>query len=150
MHFYVDEEFAFSNAATIAALQPTRYANARHAFENGQASLRKVPPDGKGSIRGTFNALEAIFRLMCPKVPRLTGPEVQDRLGALLQQAHAEDKAASSASGKLLMSFREWIDPGSSRSARSSPVIRSSDRSAKPNSARVTPVHAPAPKETAP
>jgi hypothetical protein len=56
VHFYVDEEFAVSNAATIAALQPDRYANARHAFESRQASLRKVPPDGKGAVRGWIDA----------------------------------------------------------------------------------------------
>jgi hypothetical protein len=92
VHFHVDEEFAFSNAATIAALQPARYANARHAFESGRASLRKVPPDGKDAIRGTFNALEAVFRLMCPRVSRLTGQEAQERLGPLLQRRTPKTK----------------------------------------------------------
>ena len=57
VHFYVDKEFAFGNAATIAALQAARYANARHAFESGQEALSKGPPDGKGAIRETFGAL---------------------------------------------------------------------------------------------
>ena len=69
-----------------------------------------MPPDGKGTIRGAFNALEAIFRLMCPMAPKLTAHEAQERFGPLLQKAHAEDRAASSASGKLLMGLKEWIN----------------------------------------
>ena len=110
VHFYIDNEFAFNNAATLAALQPARYANARHAFESGQASLREVPPDGKGAIRATFNALEAMFRLMCQGTSKLTWQEAEPPLRTLVQRAYAGDAAASSAAGKLLTGFREWLN----------------------------------------
>jgi hypothetical protein len=110
VHFYIDKEFAHNSAATIACLQPARYANALHAFEGGQASLSKTPPDGKGAIRGTFGALEAVFRLLFPRAPKLTAQDAEGRLRPLVQQAHARDPAASSASGRLLTSFKEWVD----------------------------------------
>jgi hypothetical protein len=110
VHFHIDQEFARNSATTIACLQSARYANARHAFEGGQTSLSKTPPDGKGAIRGTFGALEAVFRLMFPAAPRLTAKEADQQLRPLLRQAHAGDAAASGAANKLLTSFKEWID----------------------------------------
>jgi hypothetical protein len=70
----------------------------------------KCRPDGKSAVRGTFNALEAVFRLKCPRAPKLTRQDAQERLTPLLRKAHAEDRAASSASGKLPTTFKEWID----------------------------------------
>jgi hypothetical protein len=109
VHFYLDEQFARNRAATIAALQSARYANVLHSFEGGLAALSQVPPDGKGAIRATFAAVEGLFRLMFPKAPRLGATE-SEVLRPLLQAAHAGDNVAQSASGKLLTSFKEWID----------------------------------------
>jgi hypothetical protein len=109
VHFYLDEQFAGNRAATIAALQSARYANVLHSFEGGLAALSQVPPDGKGAIRATFAAVEGLFRLIFPKAPRL-GAKESEALRPLLQAAHAGDNVAQSASGKLLTSFKEWID----------------------------------------
>jgi hypothetical protein len=109
VHFYLDEQFARNRAATIAALQSARYANVLHSFEGGLAALSQVPPDGKGAIRATFAAVEGLFRLMFPNEPRL-GAKISEVIRPLLQAAHAGDNVAQSASGKLLTSFKEWID----------------------------------------
>jgi hypothetical protein len=109
VHFYLDEEFARNRAATIAALQSARYANVLHSFEGGLVALSQVPPDGKGAVRATFAAVEGLFRLMFPKAPRLGATE-SEVIRPRLQAAHAGDNVAQSASGKLLTSFKEWID----------------------------------------
>jgi hypothetical protein len=108
VHFHFDEAFARNRAAAIAALQADRYANANHAFEEGMAALRSVPPNGKGAIRGVFGAAETIFRLILPNVQRLAAAQL-DGLVPLLQQAHREDTARRSAA-KMLSSLKGWVD----------------------------------------
>ena len=110
VHFRFDPEFARSTGASVAALQDPRYANALHAFEGGQAFLSKAPPDGKGAIRGTFNALEGVFRLMFPSAPRLTMQFVDQHLRPVIQQIYSGDQAALGAAAKLVSSFNDWID----------------------------------------
>lgn len=109
VHFRVDEEFARSGSATIAALQTARYANSLDAFERGLACLTELPPDGKNAVRGVFTAMEGLFRLKFPNSPRLTGKEA-DRLKPLIDAAFAGDKPALAASAKMLESLRDWID----------------------------------------
>jgi hypothetical protein len=46
---------------------------------------------------------------MFPNEPRL-GAKESEVIRPLLQAAHAGDNVAQSASGKLLTSFKEWID----------------------------------------
>lgn len=64
----------------------------------------------KGAIRATFGAAEGLFRLMFSNSPRLTAQEAQHKLEPLLQRSHAADKVATSAAGKLLSAFKDWID----------------------------------------
>jgi len=109
VHFNFDEEFARSEAATIASLQAPRYQNTLTSFRNAMADLGKAPPDCKSAIRDTFAAAEGLFRLMFSGSPRLTAQEAQ-KLETVLQVAHATDKVALSAAMKLLNSFKDWID----------------------------------------
>jgi hypothetical protein len=74
VHFYVDEEFARNRAGVIAALGPVRYANALHAFEGGMAELNKVPPNGKGAIRGSLEGRKQFSNLSYPACRALALP----------------------------------------------------------------------------
>jgi hypothetical protein len=109
VHFHFDEEFARNRAATVAVLQAARYANSLHAFEEGMAALRSVPPNGKGAIRGVFAAAEGIFRLILPNMPRLGAAEL-DGLAPLLQRAQPNGYTARRASAKMLNSLKDWAD----------------------------------------
>jgi len=109
VHFYFDEEFAHNQAATIAALNDSRYANALHSFEGALAALSQAPPNGKAAIRSTFAAIEGLFRLMFPNSPRLAAKEV-GKLKPLIQQLHTADATALGASSKMLNAFKEWIE----------------------------------------
>jgi len=109
VHFSVDKEFAHNQATTIKALQSVRYANALHALEDGMADLRKVPPNGKGAIRGVFGAAEAVFKLILPKVPRLGADEL-DGLTPVLQRHYERDDVARRSSAKMLNSLKDWVD----------------------------------------
>jgi hypothetical protein len=74
-----------------------------------QPVLAKVPPDGTTAIRATFGAAEILFKLIFPNSPRLAAGEA-DKLEPLLQRLYAADKVATSAAGKLLSAFKDWID----------------------------------------
>jgi hypothetical protein len=109
VHFHIDEEYARNQASAIAALQPSRYANALHAFEGAMDELSKVPPNGKGAIRGVFAAAESIFKLILPRVPRLGAAELDD-LTPLLQRAHPNEGTARHSSSRMLGSLKDWVD----------------------------------------
>ncbi len=109
VHFRPDNEFAHNRAATVAALQGSRYANALDAFERGMAALASVPPDGKGAVRYVFGAVETLFRLMVPRAPRLGATEL-DGLAPLLQHKYAADETALRVSAKILGSLKDWVD----------------------------------------
>jgi hypothetical protein len=77
VHFYFDKEFAHNQAATVAVLKGSRYANTLRSFEGALTALSQAPPHGKAAIRSTFAAFEGLFRLMFPDSPRLTAKEVE-------------------------------------------------------------------------
>jgi len=110
IHFSIDEEFERGRAASVAALQPPRYANVLNAFENAYAELTAIPPNGKNAIRATFSAAEGLFRLMFPAAPRLTAGEIDKHLLPFMQRNYDADATASGATSKLLNSFKDWTD----------------------------------------
>lgn len=109
VHFFFDAEFARAAAATIAILGEPRHANSLHLFENAINELSHKPPLTKEAIRGTFNALEGLFKLMFPDEPRLVAGKVS-RLDPLIAKLYAADDTALKASRKMLSSFGDWID----------------------------------------
>jgi hypothetical protein len=109
VHFRYDAEFEHNRAATIAALQGSRYRAALASYEGAMAALAKVPPDGKTAIRDTFGAAETLFKLTFPNSPRLTADETE-KLQPLVQRVHAADKVATRAATMLLRAFKDWID----------------------------------------
>jgi hypothetical protein len=100
VHFHLDAQFAGDRAATIAALQDSRYRATLTYFEDGMAALAKAPPDSKGAIRSTFFAAEELFKLMFANAPRLTAQEAS-KLEPLLQRAPAADDLAKRVANKL-------------------------------------------------
>lgn len=106
VHPYPDEEYSRAKAATIAALQSSRYANALNEFENGSNA---ISVDNKNAIRRTFASAEGLFRLMFPRSPRLTASEAE-QIAPLIEKLYANDTTAIGATKKSLSSFKDWID----------------------------------------
>ena len=71
VHFYFDKEFAHNQAATVAVLKGSRYANTLRSFEGALTALSQAPPHGKAAIRSTFAAFEGLFRLMFPETDKI-------------------------------------------------------------------------------
>lgn len=108
VHPFVDQEFAFNRASTIAHLQVNRYANALDAFKGGMDALAQAPPDGKAAIRGVFSAAENVFKLITSK-DRLGAKEADD-LGPIIDKLYAADATARNSAKKMLSSLKDWVD----------------------------------------
>jgi hypothetical protein len=93
VHFSFDAECDRSIAATIAALQGARYKAALTNFEGAMGALGKGPPDGKAAIRGTFDAVEGLFRLMFTNSPRLTAQEASRLESSSIKSCTARRRA---------------------------------------------------------
>jgi hypothetical protein len=110
VHFKVDAEFAASNRASIVALGLPRYANARAEFEKAQNALSGTTVDGKEGIRGVFNALECVYRLINPKAPKLTSSDAIKTLQVHAQKIYGGDPTALRAAAKTINAFGDWVD----------------------------------------
>ena len=108
-HFRYDQEFDRNCAATIAALENGRYANALQAFNATMADLAEAPPNGKLAIRAVFSAVECVFRLILPKAPRLAAAELEG-LTPIIQQLYERDETAKRSAAKMLNSLKDWVD----------------------------------------
>ncbi|MDA9408741.1 hypothetical protein [Bradyrhizobium sp. CCBAU 45384] len=109
VHFAFDKEFSTSQAATIAALNATRYRNSLDLFESALADLGQAPPNTKSAVRHVFFAIEGLFKLMFPSETRLTA-KAAELLKPVLQKQLSEDKTTLQVSLKLIESFKDWID----------------------------------------
>ncbi|KAA0970825.1 hypothetical protein FPY71_10135 [Aureimonas fodinaquatilis] len=110
VHFTQDSEFERSRIATITILGNPRYNSVRQLYEEAFICLDSLPPDGKGAIRHSFFAIEALFRLMFPKALQLNGSEVNKYVRPQSDVKYSEQEAAKNLARKQISSFIDWID----------------------------------------
>jgi len=110
VHFKVDAEFAASSRASIAALGLPRYANARAEFEKAMNALSGSNVDGKEGIRGVFNAVECIYKLMNSKASKLTSADAIKNLQGEAQKVYGTNPTALRAANKAINAFGDWVD----------------------------------------
>ena len=108
VRYRIDEEHARNITATIQRLQPSRYANVLHLFENGRSDLTKAPPDGKAAIREVFLAAESLAKLLLPNMPRLGGKEVEPLRAKVASKYHGDPVAVRSADS-IFDGFKDWV-----------------------------------------
>lgn len=112
VHYFVDQEFERNRASAVRSLQSARYLATLVEFEAAHAALDQNPPDGKAAIRGTFEALEILFKLTCgpSNVQRLGTNEVEKNLKPILQKFYAGDVTAWNSANLFINSFKEWVN----------------------------------------
>jgi len=110
VHFAIDKTFTANQTATLARLGLPRYANVRANFKQVDAALSDVPPDGKNAVRATFDAAEALFKLVFPEERRLANGSAKKRLGPAFQQVYEGNASALEAASKEVEAFSKWID----------------------------------------
>jgi hypothetical protein len=74
------------------------------------AALSGVTVDGKQSIRGVFNAVECVFKLMSPKASKLTSADAIKSLQATAQKLYGGNPVALRATNKVVNAFCDWVD----------------------------------------
>jgi hypothetical protein len=110
VHFALDQEFERARVSAIAGLATARYNGVRKLFEEAYAALDGTPPDGKAGVRSSFFAVESLFRLMFPTVPRLGAAEVQKDLKPLIDRIFDGQKPAIHVAQKQVAAFIDWVD----------------------------------------
>lgn len=109
IHYFVDEEFEVSRSATISSLGAPRYYAAKEAFERAHRSLDQHPIDTLGAVRGVFDTVETVFKLIADgKAARIGPGEINNILRPLLNQRYSEP--AVDAAGRLLSSLGDWVN----------------------------------------
>jgi hypothetical protein len=109
VHFSFDAEFDRSKAATIATLQGSRHRAALSSFEGAMAALGKGAPDGQAAIRGTFDAVEGLFKWMFANSPRLTARRRRN-WSRCYRKFTRRTRLPQGAAIKLLSAFKDWVD----------------------------------------
>jgi hypothetical protein len=89
VRFRVDAAFEAERTSAIAALNGARYTATRASLDEGFAGFDASPPDTRAAIRGTFDAIETLFKLMFPRVSRLGSSEVDRALGGALEAVYS-------------------------------------------------------------
>jgi hypothetical protein len=110
VHFKVDQQFAATTAAAIAGLGAPRYANAKAEFERGMEALSKADIDGKQGIRGVFDAVECVYKLMFSKAPKLDAADAVRSLLPEVQRIYASNPTAARAATKSINALADWVN----------------------------------------
>ena len=69
-------------------------------------------------MRATFDAAEALFKMMFPREPRLTAKAASINLRPAVQPMTDRNTPAAAASVKVLDSLCEWVEQNYRRRAR--------------------------------
>lgn len=110
VHFTIDKAFTANQTVTLVGLNLPRYTYVRAKFEQVDAALSDVPPDGRGAVRAAFDAAEAIFRLMFVEEGRLANGPAKNQLGPAFQQFYESNAPALQAALKEVEAFSNWTD----------------------------------------
>jgi len=91
VRFRVDEAFETERVSAVKALSSSRYAATRAALDQGFSGFDQSPPDTRAAIRGVFDAVETLFKLMFVNVSSLGATEINHNLAAKINILSKED-----------------------------------------------------------
>lgn len=112
VHPIVDLSFYREVEAAVAGLGKPRYANVRAELEKGLGAIDQLERDWKAGVRGTFFAIEGLFRLLFKDIEhppeRLVSGFVMKNFKPRL--AAIADKNERVAFESVVASFQDWVD----------------------------------------
>lgn len=109
IHPLIDIEFSRQHNAVINALSDEKYSATLAFITPIDAHLTETPPDYSKAIRSVFDANENLFKLMF-KAQSLKAKTVSDNLEPCLQSLYSGKKTVTTASAKMVQSYKSWID----------------------------------------
>jgi hypothetical protein len=104
IHPSIDPAFTKDRGEIIRGINAERYSAARSHFERAMQNLDAVSLDRTQAVRGVFDAVEAVFKLMT-SADRLTGDKIQQRIS--LDDLYS-GRSLRSANDNL-NALREWV-----------------------------------------
>jgi hypothetical protein len=110
VRFSVDSQFEMDVETTIQGLGHSTLKGALTAYEHCIEAMSATPPDGKTAIRSMFEAVEIVFKTICPGPPRIGKSEVLQHLTPKLTSIYAADATASQVATKIANSLVDWVD----------------------------------------
>lgn len=106
----VDTDFEQIRIATVAYLGHARYKAVLAEFEAAYRALEAPAPDTKVAVRSMFEAVEALFRLLCPKAKLLSSSEVKKHLMPMIDALYTGEPLAANTVKQLVNGLSDWTD----------------------------------------
>ncbi len=107
VHYLIDEAFESNRTSILPALQDSRYAGVRDAFEN---AYQYMSSDTKAAVRSMFEALEILARLMVSGQKNLNQWLVLHKLKPMALTIYQKDKTASTVTDGFFDGLAQWVD----------------------------------------
>jgi hypothetical protein len=79
------------------------------SYEHCLEALSRTPPEAKSAVRSMFEAVEIVFKTMCPGPSRIGDAEIKAHLIPKLDSIYPETTARQAAT-KLARSLAEWVN----------------------------------------
>lgn len=109
VRFSADADFERNVQATIQGLGHSSLKGALTSYEQCLESLSRSPPEAKSAVRSIFEAVEIVFKTLCPGPSRIGNGEITDHLIPKLNSIYFDPTARQSAV-KLARSLAEWVN----------------------------------------
>jgi hypothetical protein len=109
VRFSADAVFEAHAQATIKHLGRPEFKAAAVSYDACLKGMAGAPPDCKAAVRHVFEAVEILFKMLHPGVPRIGKNEIENNLVPLLKGS-ALEATAKNASSRLAYSLAEWVN----------------------------------------
>jgi hypothetical protein len=109
VRFTADVEFERTVQATIQGLGHSSLKAALVSYEHCLKALSHTPSEAKSAVRSMFEAVEIVFKTMCPGSTRIGESEIKAHLIPKLNLIYQEPTARQAAT-KLARSLFEWVN----------------------------------------
>lgn len=105
-----DERFEIERNTTIRGLSDERFTAARAHILRVDGCLLQNPIDGREAVRGIFDAVENIYKMMFPKETHISTRSITNNLTPLLQNSLKGQLPEQRAVTKCVSSFVAWVE----------------------------------------
>jgi hypothetical protein len=109
VRFSADAEFERNVQATIQGLGHSSLKGALTSYEHCLQALSRSPPEVKSAVRSMVEAVEIVFKTLCPGSARIGEAEIKGHLIPKLNSIYT-DPTARQAATKLARSLIEWVN----------------------------------------
>jgi hypothetical protein len=109
VRFSADVEFERNVQTTIQGLGHSSLNGALASYEHCLESLSRTPAEAKSAVRSVFEAVEIVFKTLCPGPSRIGDAEITKHLIPKLNSLYS-DPTARQAALKLARSLADWVD----------------------------------------